>query len=311
MPNLVAILDLETVPDRKLWTPPEPEAALTPAQLNACEKCGTFIDDAEVDATGFTKRKCAAMKRGDCRRPKPPAEGNGKTPFPPKWAHQICVIGFQLFDGDTGMPYGGPATAVSVVPQEERQVLEAFSGFMVEHNPSLVTWNGRGFDIPVVQLRSLRHGIPQPWYSSARAGRYSETQDLDLADVLSHYQYGNTKGEFSLDSMARLVGLPGKNGFDGTMVDDTVKAGGIGQVEAYCKQDVVQTAILWLRYKLLRGTFAIAPATEETRGKVFTQLDAYQEAVSTLRSLWSKDDAFNDWNGATGGYDISAVELRR
>lgn len=269
MSDYVAILDLETIPDRLVWTPPEPEAEppLTPEQLAACEKCGQAMTDEENDRRD---RKCPKMQRGKCRRPTV-KESAARDPFPPKWAHQVCVFGVLVMNNQTGMPEGPPGSATATVPQEEAELLRAFAGFMQANNPPLVTWNGRGFDIPVLTLRSLRHGIAQPWYDSARAGRFGENGDIDLADVLSHYRYGDTKGEFSLDSMAKLIGLPGKGEIDGSQVAEIVRAGGIGTVQDYCLRDVVQTAYLWLRYKLLRGQLT---------------LEQYRAAAQALEATW-------------------------
>jgi hypothetical protein len=69
-------------------------------------------------------------------------------------------------------------------------------------------------------------------------------------DVLAMYQPRATAG---LDAMARLCGFPGKLGMDGSQVWDAYQRGGIADIRAYCETDVVNTYLLYLRFRLLRG----------------------------------------------------------
>ena len=178
------------------------------------------------------------------------------NPFPPTWAHRIVVIGCLWLDhayrlqriGVVGDPAGGTGSA----DERERVLLEDFSQLVGKARPVLVTYNGRGFDLPVVALRALCHGVGLGWYyreSNVRA-RYSGEGHLDLCDWLA--DHGATRSG-SLDSIARLIGLPGKTGVDGSQVEGLYQAGQLATIQQYCLSDVAQTALLFLRFRLLQG----------------------------------------------------------
>jgi predicted PolB exonuclease-like 3'-5' exonuclease len=136
--------------------------------------------------------------------------------------------------------------------KDEGGMLADFAEFMAKWEPTLVTWNGRGFDLPVLMLRSLRYGVSAPWYYRKPGYRYRYSSDghVDLCDVLA--DYGATRMT-SLHGAARLIGLPGKDGVDGSQVEALYRTGQIEALRGYCLSDVAQTAFLFLRYRLLAG----------------------------------------------------------
>jgi 3'-5' exonuclease len=143
---------------------------------------------------------------------------------------------------------------------DEKQLLERFYDGIEKYTPDLVSWNGSGFDLPVLNYRSLLHGIS--------AGRYWETGDndqsfrwnnylsrfhwrhVDLMDVLSGFQ---GRGRASLQSVATLLGLPGKLGMSGALVWDAFQRGELAAIRAYCETDVLNTYLVYLRFELLRA----------------------------------------------------------
>ncbi|HSS01539.1 MAG TPA: ribonuclease H-like domain-containing protein, partial [Kofleriaceae bacterium] len=116
----------------------------------------------------------------------------------------------------------------------------------------LVTYNGRSFDLPVIVMRSLCHAISLPWYYRDRdiRYRYSAEGHLDLCDWLA--DHGATRAG-KLDAVARLIGLPGKIGVDGSQVEGLYQAGDLESIQRYCLADVAQTTLLFLRFRLLQG----------------------------------------------------------
>jgi len=132
-----------------------------------------------------------------------------RAQFPPTWAHRVVVIGCLWLDhgyrlkrlGVVGDPTGGEGTP----DQRERALLEDFSRFVGRARPVLVTYNGRSFDLPVIALRALCHGVSLGWYYRERnvRYRYSEEGHLDLCDWLA--DHGATRSG-SLDAVARLIG---------------------------------------------------------------------------------------------------------
>lgn len=171
-----------------------------------------------------------------------------EKPFPPIFAHRPVAIGVLWLGPDLQFERLG----IIGEGQDEAGQLRAFSEFMAREAPTLVTWNGRGFDLPVIILRSLKHAVPMGWYYQRRDVRYrfSDEGHLDLGDALA--DRGAAKMT-SLDNAARLIGLPGKMGVDGSQVEGLHLAGRIEEIRHYCLTDVVQTTFVLLRYLLLTG----------------------------------------------------------
>jgi predicted PolB exonuclease-like 3'-5' exonuclease len=128
---------------------------------------------------------------------------------------------------------------------------------MFESARTLVTFNGRGFDLPVLESRALKYGLSLPRYFAAgenrntfRGSRYGDAYHIDLCDFLSNF------GAFprnSLNLWARLIGLPGKYTIAGEDVEYLFRQGRQKEVNQYCMTDVLQTYLLFLRVELVRG----------------------------------------------------------
>jgi predicted PolB exonuclease-like 3'-5' exonuclease len=163
----------------------------------------------------------------------------------------------------------------------EKDLIERFFDGLDKFSPDLVSWNGAGFDLPVLHYRSLLHSVT--------AARYWETGDndpsfrfsnylsrfhwrhVDLMDVLAGFQ---ARGRASLDDVATLLGLPGKVGMHGSQVWPVYLEGGLGRIRNYCETDVLNTYLVYLRFQLLRG-----------------HLDAAQHAHEVARVRKLLDDA--------------------
>lgn len=118
----------------------------------------------------------------------------------------------------------------------------------------LVSFNGRQFDIPVLELQALRHGIPAPSHFAEPGGgryRYSDLRHLDLYDFLTNFGAISLRG--GLDLLLKLIGMPGKGEIDGSQVQELYEAGRMEEIHRYCRNDVVQTYFLFLRVELMRG----------------------------------------------------------
>ena len=169
-----------------------------------------------------------------------------RLPAPPH--HKIVVIGALLFDSN----YQVRRIAVLADGKDEPGMLHDFARLLDERRPCLVTFNGRGFDLPVIATRCLRYGVTFRHYYHSRDVRYRFTADghLDLMDYIA--DFGATKSA-KLDVIAKLCGMPGKVGVDGKDVGPMVHAGRIQEVRDYCLCDVAQTAGVFLRLQLVRG----------------------------------------------------------
>lgn len=175
-------------------------------------------------------------------------DSNGKSDFFPILFHVPIVIGCAyvrgknlelvklstLIDGDDGI----------------RQFWE-----IANSNSTIVTWNGRTFDLPVLELHAMRLGLPAPRYYNEKYGaryRYSEDGHYDLYDWVTNF--GVTYFRGGLDAISRMIGLPGKVGeIHGSNVQQAWEDGKIDQIKLYCKRDVVETYGVLLRVELVRG----------------------------------------------------------
>jgi predicted PolB exonuclease-like 3'-5' exonuclease len=142
----------------------------------------------------------------------------------------------------------------------ERELVQRFFDGLERYNPELVSWNGAGFDLPVLNYRALRHGVNAQRYwevgEADREFRYNNYMNryhwrhIDLMDVLSGYGSG---GRASLEQVAQLLGLPGKLGMSGDRVWSSYQRGELAAIRAYCETDVLNTYLIYLRFQLMRG----------------------------------------------------------
>lgn len=178
----------------------------------------------------------------------PIAEAGDTERLPPPAHHQVVAIGALWIDSQ------GTPRRLGIVgdDRDEPGLLTDFAKLLDERRPDLVTYNGRGFDLPVIAMRCLRYGIPLAHYYQARDVRYrfSPEGHLDLMDFIA--DFGATRPS-KLDIIAKICGMPGKVGVDGKDVGPLVHAGRIQEVRDYCLCDVVQTAGVYYRVQLLRG----------------------------------------------------------
>lgn len=193
----------------------------------------------------------------DTSRWTPPAEQ--LDVMPPAWACRVICAGFIHLDANFKLLEIGVLSERDLERElglgdirdnRERQLLLALSRRLTKIRPTVVTFNGRRFDIQVLALRSLALRVPMPWYFKDREARkrYSELGHLDLCDAISDFGAGRM---VTLDQLAKLIGLPGKVGVDGTQVAALYADGELERIERYCLCDAAQTALLLLRYRLL------------------------------------------------------------
>jgi len=142
----------------------------------------------------------------------------------------------------------------------EQELIQRFFDGLTRYTPTLVSWNGGGFDLPVLHYRALLHGISIPRYwdtgdedNSFRWNNYLNRfhwRHIDLMDVLSGYQ---PRAAAPLTEIATLLGLPGKMGMHGAKVWDSFQAGDMDTIRNYCETDVLNTYLIYLRFELMRG----------------------------------------------------------
>lgn len=146
---------------------------------------------------------------------------------------------------------------------DEKELIQRFFSGLAKYTPTLVSWNGSGFDLPVLHYRSLLHKIAAPIYwetgDNMQAFRWNNYlnryhyRHLDLMDVLAAYQ---NKAFAPLDDIASMLGFPGKMGMSGAHVWDQYQAGAIKSIRDYCETDVLNTYCVYLRFELMRGSIS-------------------------------------------------------
>ncbi|UQB43337.1 3'-5' exonuclease [Thiomicrospira microaerophila] len=150
--------------------------------------------------------------------------------------------------------------SIGDVESDEKNLIERFFEGIERFEPTLVTWNGGGFDLPVLHYRALLHGISARTYWDMGdfnrdrkwnnyISRY-QFAHIDLMDVMAGYQ---PRAVAKLDEIALLLGLPGKMGLSGAGVLDQYLAGDIKGIRDYCELDVINTYLVYLRFQLMRG----------------------------------------------------------
>jgi 3'-5' exonuclease len=245
----ILVFDIETVPDaaglRRLWE-------LDPG----------VSDAAVVDLATQRRRQ---------------ATGND---FLPAHVQQVVAISCALRSND-----GVKVWSLGSPQDGEREIVQRFFDGIEKYTPQLVSWNGSGFDLPVLHYRALVHGIPGGRYwdtgEEDREFKFNNylaryhTRHLDLMDVLASY---NSRAWAPLDDIAHLCGLPGKLGMDGSQVGAAFRRGEVEAIRNYCETDVANTYLLYQRFQLIRGTLnpeAYAKELELFRAWLATQSAAH------------------------------------
>jgi 3'-5' exonuclease len=152
----------------------------------------------------------------------------------------------------------------------EGKVIQTFFNTLEKHVPQLVSWNGGGFDLPVLHYRGLKHGVVADKYwdmgDDDREFKWNNyisryhMRHLDLMDLLAMYQ---PRSNAPLDAMAKLCGFPGKLGMDGSQVYPAYLNGQLDEIRRYCETDVMNTYLLYCRFQKMRGGLTEAEYDQE------------------------------------------------
>lgn len=224
----VLVFDIETIPD-------------VPG-LRRLHGLDTTLSDTEVAELAFQQRRAQ----------------NGSD-FLPHYLQRVAVISCVLRAGKDLKVW-----SLAEPEQSEGEIIQRFFDGIEKFTPQIVSWNGGGFDLPVLHYRGLVHGVTAPRYWDLGDGDYGDSRDfkwnnyisryhtrhLDLMDLLALYQ---GRGNAPLDDLAKLIGFPGKLGMDGSAVWGAWQRGEIAQIRDYCETDVLNTFLVFQRFQLMRG----------------------------------------------------------
>lgn len=234
----VLVFDIETIPDV--------------AGLRRLNDLPATLSDAEVAELAFQQRRARS--------------GND---FLPLHLQRVVTISCVLRAGETFKVW-----SLSEPDQGEGDIIQRFFDGVEKFTPQLISWNGGGFDLPVLHYRGLLHGVTAPRYWDLGDGDYADSRDfkwnnyisryhtrhLDLMDLLALYQ---PRASAPLDELAKLMGFPGKLGMDGSKVWEAWQAGRSAEIRDYCETDVVNTYLVYNRFRRMRGELTVEEEVAE------------------------------------------------
>lgn len=167
-------------------------------------------------------------------------------------------------------------------------------GWETYRHPQWVTFNGRTFDVPLMELAAFRYGISLPkWFKSegykSPRNRYNSDAHLDLQDLLMNYGAARCNGGLNL--IAQLLGKPGKMGLTGDRVQQQYDDGHKMAISDYCRCDVLDTYFVFLRAQVLMGQ-----ATLEREIKLVETAKSWiEQRAESCEAYSSYLESWNDW----------------
>jgi len=254
--NILAF-DIETIPDIE-----------TGRTLHGLDG----LSDKDVAQVMFAKRR----------------EQTGESDFLRHHLHRVAAISAVLRTGDSLRVW-----SLGEPDSSEAELIQRFFDGIEKYTPTLVSWNGGGFDLPVLHYRSLKHGVAAPRYwdtgENDRDFKWNNylsryhARHTDLMDVLSGYQ---PRATAPLDEIAQLLGFPGKLGRHGSEVWGQFLAGKIGEIRDYCETDALNTYLIYLRFELIRGNLDESGWKRETDLVRKTLRDADKPHLHAFLDAW-------------------------
>ena len=194
------------------------------------------------------------------------------------YLHKIVAISVLVQDGDF-LKIWSLGNAID----DEKNLLERFFHGLEIYQPTLVSWNGTGFDLPVIHYRALLHQVTSKiyWETGERVSEFKwnnylnryHNRHIDIMDLLSGYQ---KSAVVSLDDIATMLGFPGKMVLTGDQVLDCYLAQDLQKIRNYCEIDVLNTYLVFLRLQYIRGV-----VTQENYLLLSESLKSYLEKLNT------------------------------
>jgi len=138
--------------------------------------------------------------------------------------------------------------------EAEAEIVKKFWRFTETFPGRMVTFNGRGFDFPVLEYRALKLGLPLVRYmeDSRKSFRHRYGRQTDLRDIMSNY--GAVRMFGGLDAVSKGLGLAGKgDGVHGEDVLGMFEQGKFKEIREYCTHDVFLTYWVYIKYSILSG----------------------------------------------------------
>lgn len=225
---MICVFDCETIPD-----------------IDSLRKAyGYEGDDKEVANLAFLTQK----------------EKTGSE-FLPVNFHKVVAISAVLSDD-----FGKFIRVNTIEGDNEKKKIYDFINFINKRNPRLVSFNGKGFDLPMLMVRAMKYNIQAQAYFETNnkelnknkwenyRSRYDGLFHLDLLDHISDFR---AVGGLSLDLLCKSLNLPGKYDTHGDQVNELYYDKKLDKIYEYCESDTLNTYWLFLKYTLLKGEITI------------------------------------------------------
>jgi 3'-5' exonuclease len=187
-------------------------------------------------------------------------------------------------------------------------------GWEMYKRPTLVSFNGRSFDMPLLELAAFRYGINLArWFNLSGKSfeqprnRYNTDYHLDVHDVLTNFGAARFNGGLNL--AASLLGKPGKMDVQGYMVQDLYDAGKLAEINDYCRCDVLDTYFVFLRSCVLLGHLSLDREQQLVEATRLWLAERREQSAAYAAYLERWGDWANPWttNAATTNAATSAA----
>lgn len=211
---MIFIFDLETIPD--------------------FEFIRQVLDDHESDEEILLEKASEELAR------------NKAGFLPPMYHRMVSWAGLWVEES------GSPRHQHSWHGEDEKAGLEEiFKTIGTYKDFGLVHHNGKGFDLPVLTYRAMKHGLQMPARLHNYDIRYRYSRfNMDLVDEFSNYGASSYP---KLKHLGHLIGLTFKQTGEGNQVLEMYRNNELAAIEHYCFEDVMATYLIWIYYQFTAG----------------------------------------------------------
>ncbi len=220
-------------------------------------------------------------------------EQTGDSDFLRLHLHRIVAISAVFRQGESFKVW-----SLGELESNEKELVQRFFDGVDKYTPTLVSWNGGGFDLPVLHYRAMKHGVNAARYWDMGEGDRDfkwnnyisrfHWRHIDVMDVIAGFQ---PRASAPLDQIAVMLGLPGKMGISGANVWDQYVNGNLVEIRNYCETDVLNTYLVYLHWELTRGNFTEAGLKKEFELVKKNLGDANKAHLSEFLDTWNKNSA--------------------
>ncbi|HEX5270850.1 MAG TPA: 3'-5' exonuclease [Gemmataceae bacterium] len=229
-PTAFLILDTESVPD------------------------GRLIARVKYPGENLTPEEAVAKAQAEARA----LSLTGSDFLPVTFQYPVAVSVVRV-----GADFRLQAVATLDAPQfRPAEIVRQFWKGIGHYRAKMVSFNGRGFDVPLLELAAFRYGYCLREHFLSSRNRYGGNH-LDLMDWLGNYGACRLAG--GLDLLSKLIGKPGKMDVAGDQVYEMHRAGRLQEINDYCLCDTIDTYFVFLRTRVLSGDLTAEQEAELVR----------------------------------------------